>query len=68
MTYHFKNIGDRIFEIRKLQGVSRKKLAGKAGLSIKTLDLIEWYGNDCHISTLFKISEALKIDIKELFI
>lgn len=67
MAYRFENIGKNIMQIRKAKKISRAKLADKTGLMTKTIQRIENDGADCMISTLLKISEALKVDVKELF-
>lgn len=61
------NIGQKIRIERTKKGLSQEKLADKTDISIKTIGKIERGQTDFVISNLISISEALDINIKELF-
>ena len=58
----------RIKEIMILKGISRDELASKVEVSPTTISNISSEKNLPTIQLLLKISEALDVDIRELFI
>jgi transcriptional regulator with XRE-family HTH domain len=58
-------IGHRIIFVRKQLGISQAALSKKAGLSPKFLSLLE-NGANASMRTLFVVSEALGIDLRDL--
>ena len=62
-----KNLGLRIKHIRESKKLSREDVAFKCGFSGSYMGMIERAENDFKISKLYKIANALEINIKELF-
>ncbi len=62
-----KQLGAKIQKTRKDRGMSQMKLAEIIGVQTTTIGNIERGETDTSVYTLFKIAEALKIHIKELF-
>jgi transcriptional regulator with XRE-family HTH domain len=62
-----KLIGTRIAELRKSAGFTQEQLAGKMEISSKYLSSIERGKENPTLSTFINISEALKIDLSEIF-
>jgi DNA-binding response OmpR family regulator len=60
-------IGQTIRDARKLQDLTLKQLARRTGLSVSLLSQIERAESSASISSLYKISSALKIRMAELF-
>lgn len=56
----------KIKELREAKGISKYKLAKKAGLQYRTIPAIE-NGGDVKLSTLIRIATVLDVKIKELF-
>lgn len=52
--------------VREAKGVSRYELAKKAKLQWRTIPAIE-NGGDVKLSTLRRIADVLKVNIKDLF-
>ena len=68
MTDEFrKKLGNRIKQIRESKNLSREDVAFACGFSGSYMGMIERAENDFKISKLYKISKALKIDIKDFF-
>ncbi len=61
------NIGSKIKELRKSQGLTLAELSGKAGVSASFLSQIENGKQTPTVVTLKKIADALKIPVKEVF-
>lgn len=60
-------IGSKITEIRKLKGVSQYKLAKQVMMEQSNLARIEKGLTNPTIKTLLKISDALEVQLIELF-
>lgn len=65
-NYLYKNIGDRIEELRKDKNLTQEKLAEKAGLHRAYFWDIE-NGRNISIKTIYKISQALGVTLSEFF-
>jgi len=61
-------IGNKIREIRKNKKITIEKLAEKANLAYPNLAKIEQGKADPHLTTLERISKALKIPMTDLFL
>jgi transcriptional regulator with XRE-family HTH domain len=61
------NVGEKIKHIRLLQNVKQIDLAFKVGIEDSSLRRIETGRTNPTLKTLIRISNALEIDIKELF-
>mgnify|MGYP001604532492 CR=1 FL=1 len=60
-------LGARIKEIRRAKGLSQEELSEKIGIDSKHLSRIEVGGSFPSLATLIKLSEALKVEIKDFF-
>ena len=60
-------LGLNIAYYRKLNGFTQEKLAEKCGISLDYLGKIEVAISKPGLKTIIKLSQALDIDIKELF-
>ncbi|MCX5905342.1 MAG: helix-turn-helix transcriptional regulator [Proteobacteria bacterium] len=60
-------IGVRIAEMRSTKGMTQEHLAGKMGISSKYLSSIERGKENPTLKTLITLSEALNVDLGELF-
>jgi transcriptional regulator with XRE-family HTH domain len=61
------NLGKRIREVRKAQGLSQEHLARRADISLNVLNRIETAAvTDPHYSTLTKLAAAFDMPIAEL--
>jgi len=60
-------IGIRIAELRKNAGFTQEQLAGKMEISSKYLSSIERGKENPTLNTFINISEALNIDLGEIF-
>ena len=65
-SIHIK-IGKKIKEIRELKGISQQDLAAKCNFEKSNMSRLEAGKVNSTISTLQKVSNALEIDIVELF-
>jgi transcriptional regulator with XRE-family HTH domain len=65
-NYLYKNIGERIEELRKEKNLTQEKLAEKAGLHRAYFWDIE-NGRNISIKTIYKISQALGVTLSEFF-
>lgn len=61
------DVGGRLRQLREEQGLSIRELARKSGLSANALSLIERGRSSPSVSTLYKISEALNVQITSFF-
>ena len=61
------NIGRRLQELRTMQGLSIRSLAGISGLNFNTLSLIENEKTSPNVSTLQQLATALQIPITAFF-
>ncbi len=62
-----ENLGNRLRELRRQQGLSLRSLAEKSGLSANTLSLIENGKTSPSVATLQQIALALNITITSFF-
>lgn len=62
-----KQLGKKIVELRQLSNMSQSDLSYEADIDISTLSRLERGVLNVTLSTLCKISDALKVDIKTLF-
>lgn len=62
-----ENLGNRLRELRRQQGLSLRALAEKSGLSANTLSLIENGKTSPSVATLQQIALALSIPITSFF-
>ncbi len=60
-------VGNRIKELRKLRGLSQEAFADECGLDRTYITYIENAKKSLTISTLYKITSALNITLKEFF-
>jgi transcriptional regulator with XRE-family HTH domain len=60
-------VGQRLREIRSLQGLSLRALAELSGLNINTLSLIENEHTSPSVSTLQQLAQSLQVSITEFF-
>jgi transcriptional regulator with XRE-family HTH domain len=61
------NVGGRLRELRDEQKISMRGLAVKSGLSANALSMIERGKTSPSVSTLYKLAEALGVDITAFF-
>lgn len=61
------NVGNRLRELREERKISMRGLAAKSGLSANALSMIERGKTSPSVSTLYKLSEAMGIDITAFF-
>lgn len=61
------NVGKRLRTLRGERGLSIRGLAGKSGLAVNTLSLIENGKTSPSVSTLQQLAEALKVPITAFF-
>ena len=62
-----KQLGKRIKQIRESKNLSREDVAFLCNFSGSYMGMIERAEYDFKISKLYKIANALEVDIKELF-
>jgi transcriptional regulator with XRE-family HTH domain len=58
----------RLKEIREARNLSLRELSGKAGVGLATLVRLEAGAFDPRLSTLFKLSRALRVSISKLIV
>lgn len=63
-----QQLGEKIARERKRRGMTQEDLAAKIGVQTATISNIERGETDTSVYTVYKIAEALKMHIKELFI
>ena len=61
------NVGGRLRELREARNISMRGLATKSGLSANALSMIERGKTSPSVSTLYKLSEAMGVDITAFF-
>ena len=61
-----KAVGERIRELRIVNGISQESLANEADIPLSQIGRIERGENNPTISTLYVIAIALQVDLKEL--
>jgi len=62
-----KAFGKRLARIRKQKGFTQEKLAELVDLHFTYIGMVERGTRNPTIANVYKISKALKVDIKELF-
>ena len=62
----FIKIGDKIKELRELKNLSQQDLAALCNFEKSNMSRIEAGRTNLTIKTLFKISNALKVPVKDL--
>jgi len=67
MTMIEKNIGEKIKEFRKQQGISQIELAERVGLSFQQIQKYEKGITKISVSRLLQIAKALNVDICAFF-
>ena len=60
-------VGKQICTLRKQLKLTQASLASNAGMEESALQRIEAGGTNPTIKTLYKVSKALNVDIKDLF-
>jgi len=63
-----KQLGEKIARVRKAQRMTQEELASKTGVQTATVSNIERGETDTSVYTVYKIAEALRLHIKELFV
>lgn len=63
----YKELGERIVEARKTQGMSQELLAANSGIDRSHMGFIEQGRRKPTLSTLFKIAKSLGITLEQLF-
>lgn len=61
------NVGSRLRELREARNISMRSLAAKSGLSANALSMIERGKTSPSVSTLYKLSEGMGVDITAFF-
>lgn len=61
------NVGSRLRELREANNISMRGLATKSGLSANALSMIERGKTSPSVSTLYKLADALAVDITAFF-
>ena len=59
-------IGQSVRYIRLKKGLSQEELAFKSNLNMNSISTLERGLNNIKIKTLYKISEALEVDVSEI--
>jgi len=62
-----KSVGAKVRAERKSQGLTLKQVARRTGLSVSLLSQIERAESAASVASLYKISSALRISLRELF-
>lgn len=63
-----KRLGFKIGEIRKTKGLTQEELAEQATLTLSYISKIETGRRNPTITTLYKISLALDVEVHQLFV
>lgn len=61
-----KKLGKNIARLRRLKSFSQDELALEANIGRRTINRVEVGEADVRFSTLIKIADTLKVDLKEL--
>lgn len=67
MTQNDKKLGDRIQKLRKAAQLKQHEVAEKVGVSPKYIQYIESASRQPSLRTLYKIADALKVKVGDLF-
>lgn len=62
-SYSYMKLGEAIMKARKRANLSQRKLAAMCGLHYNTICSLEKGKGNASIETLFKISDALEIEL-----
>ena len=62
-----KQLGEKIQRVRKGKNISQMKLAEIIGVQTTTIGNIERGETDTSVYTIFKIAQALRTHVRELF-
>lgn len=62
-----QQLGEKIARERKRKGLTQEELASQIGVQTATVSNIERGETDTSVYTVFKIAQALRMHIKELF-
>lgn len=62
-----KQLGEKIQRVRKSKNMSQMKLAEMIGVQTTTIGNIERGETDTSVYTIFKIAQALRTHVRELF-
>lgn len=62
-----KQLGEKIQRVRKSKNISQMKLAEMIGAQTTTVGNIERGETDTSVYTIFKIAQALRTHVRELF-
>ncbi len=62
-----QQLGEKIERLRKARNMTQEELAGKIGVQTATVSNIERGVTDTSVYTVFKIAQAFKLHIRELF-
>ena len=65
--YNLKNMGLKIKQVRKKQGISQEKLAEMTNMNLKTIIRVENAQCSPSIDTIIKIANVLNIKVTDLF-
>lgn len=60
-------LAKRLKEIRKEKGISQEELAHRSEITLSQIARIETVRTNPTVSTIFKITRALEVPLKELF-
>jgi transcriptional regulator with XRE-family HTH domain len=63
-----RQLGERIYELRKMRQYTQEELAQKAGISLSYLSMIERAQRTPYVETLVPIAAALGITLSQLFL
>ncbi|MEM7167692.1 MAG: helix-turn-helix domain-containing protein [Planctomycetota bacterium] len=66
-TRLLETVGERLRRIRQDRNLTLKQLAHRTGLSVSLISQIELARSSPSLSTLFKVSRALRVRLEELF-
>ncbi len=67
MSQILVKLGNRIKELRKMQGLSQEKLAAKANLHYTYIGAVERGERNLSLQSIEKIAKGLNVSIAELF-
>lgn len=62
-----KRLGEKIRQLRKIRELTQEQLGEKAGISYKFIGEVERGTVNPSLDSLIAISQALNVDVKELF-
>ncbi|MGE0789739.1 MAG: helix-turn-helix domain-containing protein [Sandaracinaceae bacterium] len=68
LTEHLRRIGERIAELRAMQGLHLAELEEYSGVGLTHLSRIEHGQKNISMSTALRIADALGVQLHELFV